>query len=506
MEVSLPHSSQTSGSGQVVGTRLVPGGVKESRHQELPQSVQHSWSHAVSRVPWTGQGTTRAARGLGPEEAQVVRARAAGRARAGRRSPPRARRRGWRWPPSGASAPAGERSRRAPGRGRRVARGPGAPGRLGSPRGSCRRALRTESGVRRGVERGARATEPGRGGAGSLTGRCRRAGGRRQLLQEAHGHFQDVRFLQLREAGALRPATKERDRERDKQDRPPAGCREYRAPRSWCRACRSPRWVGSAEPVLPGLSLGPRALSPHRLLRQGYLGPPGLLAPRPGTPYPQPQCARPVPERPGTHLPAQQRQDEALELAQALVDARAAALLQQWLQALQAGAKAAVTRVAVQAPAPAALPPDARPRLLPCAAPPGPLPSEAAPCSAGKRRRCGARAWETCARPDTERRPRPAERSAARPERAPVERAPRPQPGFKEAARPLRPVPPRGVRPPVGPTSAFVPARGWGGRGDSGGPGFLLQAFESHLLRARGALLPEHLQGCVWAPSKPSLP
>lgn len=96
MEVSLPHSSQTSGSGQVVGTKLVPRGGKESRHQVLPQSVQHSWSHAVSRVPWAGQGTTRAARGLGPEEAQVARARAAGRARADRRSPPRARRRGWR--------------------------------------------------------------------------------------------------------------------------------------------------------------------------------------------------------------------------------------------------------------------------------------------------------------------------------------------------------------------------------------------------------------------------
>lgn len=84
--------------------------------------------------------------------------------------------------------------------------------------------------------------------------------------------------------------------------------------------------------------------------------------------------------------------------------------------------------------------------------------------------------------------------------------APRPQPGFKEAALPLRPVPPRGASPPVGPTSAFVPARGWGGRGHGGGPEFLLQAFESHLLRSRGALLPEHLQGCVWAPSKPSLP
>ena len=82
-----------------------------------------------------------------------ARGRAAGRALAGRKGPQSARRRRWHWPPSGAGVPAGERSPQAPERGRWVAREPGAPGRLGSPRGSCRRVLRTESGVRRGLER-----------------------------------------------------------------------------------------------------------------------------------------------------------------------------------------------------------------------------------------------------------------------------------------------------------------------------------------------------------------
>lgn len=91
-----------------------------------------------------------------------ARGRAAGRALAGRKGPQSARRRRWHWPPSGAGVPAGERSPQAPERGRWVAREPGAPGRLGSPRGSCRRVLRTESGVRRGLERWPR----GRAGAG----------------------------------------------------------------------------------------------------------------------------------------------------------------------------------------------------------------------------------------------------------------------------------------------------------------------------------------------------
>lgn len=117
---------------------------------------------------------------------------------------------------------------------------------------------------------------------------------------------------------------------------------------------------------------------------------PGAGAPRPALlPAPRPRTPTPAPERPSTHLPAQQRQDEPLELPQALIDARAAALLQQRLQALRAGAEAAVTRVAVQTLAPAAPPPVPSPRLLPCAAPLGPRSSEAAPCSAGKRRLWG---------------------------------------------------------------------------------------------------------------------
>lgn len=257
-----------------------------------------------------------------------ARGQAAGKALAGCKGHQSAHRRRWRWPPSGAGVPAGERSRQAPGRGRWVAREPGAPGRLGSPRGSCRRVLRTESGVRRGLE--PLAVGPGRDGVGSLTGRRRRAGGRRQLLQEAHGHFQDVRFLQLRIAGALRRATKERDREAYKPDRPPAACREHCAPRSW--VLRTPR------PAVGGL---PEACAP----RVGPLSAPGArgsLPARPPRPAPRdPLPPAPVrlagPGGPSTYLPAQQRQNEPLELAQALVDACAAPLLQQRLQALQAG-------------------------------------------------------------------------------------------------------------------------------------------------------------------------
>lgn len=259
-----------------------------------------------------------------------ARGRAAGRALAGRRGPQSARRRGWRWPPSGAGVPAGERSRQAPGRGTWVALEPGAPGTLGSPRGNCRRVLRTESGVRRGLERWAQAAGPGGGGVGSLTGRRRRAGGRRQLLQEAHGHFQDVRFLQFRVAGALCQATKERDRETHKQDRPPAGCREHRAPRSWVLRAARPAGGGLPEPCAPRIG---------HLSAPGARGSPPARSPRPAPRDPlHPAPVRPAgPRGPSTHLPAQQRQDEPLELAQALVDARAAPLLQQRLQALQAG-------------------------------------------------------------------------------------------------------------------------------------------------------------------------
>lgn len=115
---------------------------------------------------WTGQGATTAARGLGDKVAQAARAwgRAAGRAREGHRSPQRSRRQGWRRPPSAADAPTGERSRQAPGRGRLAARGSVAPGRRGSPRGSCPGALREEKTVRRGVRRGTRGAGQGWGG------------------------------------------------------------------------------------------------------------------------------------------------------------------------------------------------------------------------------------------------------------------------------------------------------------------------------------------------------
>lgn len=59
-----------------------------------------------------------------------------------------------------------------------------------------------------------------------------------------------------------------------------------------------------------------------------------------------------------------------------------------------------------------------------------------------------------------------------------------------------RPAPPRGVRPPVGPTSAFVPARGGGGRGDGGAPGIPLQASASHLRRGRGPGAPSSQSTC----------
>lgn len=59
-----------------------------------------------------------------------------------------------------------------------------------------------------------------------------------------------------------------------------------------------------------------------------------------------------------------------------------------------------------------------------------------------------------------------------------------------------RPAPPRGVRQPVGPTSAFVPARGGGGRGDGGAPGIPLQALASHLRRGRGPGAPSSQRTC----------
>lgn len=111
-------------------------------------------------------GATRAARSSGDRVAQAARAwgRAAGRAREGHRSPQRSRRQGWRRPPSAAGAPTGGRSRRAPARGRPAARASVAPRRRGSPRGSCRGALREERPVRLGAKRGARGAGQGWGG------------------------------------------------------------------------------------------------------------------------------------------------------------------------------------------------------------------------------------------------------------------------------------------------------------------------------------------------------
>lgn len=243
--------------------------------------------------PWTGQGATRDARGRGCGPAQVARERARApeqaevRARAGRRRPQRARPRRWRPPLYAAGAPAGERSVRAPGCGRRAARGPGAPHRRGSHLGSCRRALRTERLVRRrvGVGRGA---GPGRGG--SLTGRFRGAGGRRQLLQEAHGHFQDVRLLQLGVAGALRPATKERGRERTrKAELRQAAVGTALLPGAGCRARRGPQ----------GVSLAPAAQTLAPGSRKG--DPAG--ASRPPRSAPQSRTPSPAPARSAQHSP-----------------------------------------------------------------------------------------------------------------------------------------------------------------------------------------------------------
>lgn len=244
----------------------------------------------------------------------------------------------------------------------------------------------------RSAGRGAR----GRAGAESLTGLCPGAGGRRLVLQEAHGHFQDIRLLQLRVAGALRPATRERDRKTDNQDSSPAGCLSPAIlPGAGRPARNGPRRVGCPRPDPIGvLSWATRAEPPRRSLGRRHLGPPAHLAPRPRTPLPGPQ-------RLGTHLPAQQRQDESLELLQALVDARAATLLQQRLQALRADTEAALRRGAGWAPSPArpAQPQSPAPTLRSSAASPAlrgspMLDGEAAPlragCSVGTRSRDAA--------------------------------------------------------------------------------------------------------------------
>lgn len=136
------------------------------------------------------------------------------------------------------------------------------------------------------------------------------------------------------------------------------------------------------------------------------------------------------PGDPRTHLPAQQRQDEPLELAQAVVDARAPALLQQRLQALRAHGWAQKPRSAVSRPGTG--PPRAIPgsylTQLGCIPFPARQPHDL--------RVSGSLAKGTRCRP----KPRRARRKRAE------RREPAPQPGFKEpdSAAPPRP--------------AFVPA------------------------------------------------
>lgn len=94
------------------------------------------------------------------------------------------------------------------------------------------------------------------------------------------------------------------------------------------------------------------------------------------------------------------------------------------------------------------------------------------------------------------------------PEPAQVESAPRPQPDFKEAMSPSPPrsAPPRRVRQPAGPTSRLCSCKGWGPEEGRRALGISLQTFVSHLRRGGGPGAPlEHVQGCVWAPSPPSL-
>lgn len=148
--------------------------------------------------------------------------------------------------------------------------------------------------------RGAR----GRAGAESLTGRCPGPGGRRLVLQEAHGHFQDIRLLQLRVAGALCPATRESDRKTDNQDTSPAGCLSTAIlPGAGCPARSGPRWVGCYRPNPSGFCLGRRAEPPRRFLGQRHLGPPA----RPPRPASQDPHLRPPSASALTSLPSSGR-------------------------------------------------------------------------------------------------------------------------------------------------------------------------------------------------------
>lgn len=233
---------------------------------------------------------------------------------------------------------------------------------------------------------------------------------------------------------------------------------------------------------------------------------PRARAPQPTRPpRAAPGAPTPAPARRGTHLPAQQRQDEPLELPQACVDARAAALLQQRLQALRTGAEAEVTRVAVPVPAPAA-PPSlpssylAQLRRVP-----------RSPRQPHARRGSGAAAGPACRRPVPARTrsadPGPRGSSARCSSRRRRGATPRQPPGFKEAVSPAPPHPsPRSLAacgshlPPL-----FLRRVGEGrGRRSPRGAAPGLRIPSAAGSRAGGA--PEPLQGYVWAPSKPWLP
>ena len=246
-------------------------------------------------------------------------------------------------------------------------------------------------------------------------------------------------------------------------------------PGAGCSARRGPRWVASP-------SLGRRALAPYRLLGQEDLCLPGLLAPRPGTPYPQPQCARRGPEAPAlTSLPSSGRMSPLSWLRLSLMRARR--------RFSSSGFR--LCRRACW------------PRLRP-----GPSPRRSAPRrqSPGsylaqlRRVPCPPRQphsrWDSGAAVGPARGDLRASARTPKEDRGPQGGPVHDQSGSQWCARHAcspalrrqraRPAPPRGVRPPLGPTSAFVPARGGGGRGDGGAPGIPLQALASHLRRGRG--------------------
>lgn len=213
------------------------------------------------------------------------------------------------------------------------------------------------------------------------------------------------------------------ERDTDKRDTSPADCRERRG-------------VGRAWPGM-GRPLGAsHARARPRAPRGGPSPAPGTRAPRltrPPRSAPR-ESPPPAPKSPGTHLPAQQRQDEPLELPQARVDARAAALLQQRLQALRTGAQAEVRRVASRSPPRPPSPQSPAPTLRS---------SAGSPALRGSPMLCG----EAARRPSRE------EKSSAQRGQSREGGAPSPPPGFKEAVSPAPPRPaPRSLA-ARGPTS-----------------------------------------------------